>query len=224
MPGKSQNFQLKGGWKPSRCPNFCCSLLIYLQSLTQKPFKIFSKSIPFQNAELLTLTFGSFVTQILHDYENIDDVNKNLERIGYNIGMRLIEDFLSRTAAPRCLEMRETAERLGQAFRTYLNIQPSITNWSSSSDEFSLIFENNPLIEFVELPPEFSNLKYSAIICGCIRGALEMVQLEVQCFLVQDQLKNDSCTEIRVKFIRRLEDAIPAGEDQSFFIYFKINM
>lgn len=127
--------------------------------------------------------------------------------------MRLIEDFLSRTAAPRCLEMRETADRIQQAFRIYLNVQPAITNWSSSSDEFSLIFENNPFIDFVELPPEFSNLRYSAIICGCIRGALEMVQLEVQCFLVQDQLKNDNCTEIRVKFIRRLEDAIPAGED-----------
>ncbi|KAL5282979.1 TRAPPC3 family protein [Megaselia abdita] len=166
------------------------------------------------NTELLTLAYGSFVTQILHDQNlNIDEVNKNLERIGYNIGLRLIEDFLSRTAAPRCLEMRETADRIQQAFRIYLNIQPAITNWSSSSDEFSLIFENNPLIDFVELPPEFSNLRYSAIICGCIRGALEMVQQEVQCFLVQDQLKSDSCTEIRVKFIRRLEDAIPAGED-----------
>lgn len=36
------------------------------------------------------------------------------------------------------------------------------------------------------------------------------------CFIfhiLQDQLKGDGTTEIRVKFIRRLEDAIPAGED-----------
>lgn len=95
----------------------------------------------------------------------------------------------------------------------YLNIQPTISNWGSSNDEFSLIFDNNPLTEFVELPSDISNLRYSAILCGCIRGALEMVQLEVQCWFTQDQLKGDAVTEIRCKFIRRLEDAIPAGED-----------
>ena len=39
------------------------------------------------------------------------------------------------------------------------------------------------------------------------------VQLEVAVWFVQDQLKGDSITEIRFKFIRRLEDAVPAGED-----------
>lgn len=122
---------------------------------------------------------------MLRDYENVDDVNKQLERIGYNMGMRLIEDFLARTAATRCLEMRETADRIQQAFRIYLNIQPQISNWSASGDEFSLIFENNPLIEFVELPADLNNLRYSSILSGCIRGALAMVQLEVQCWFAQ---------------------------------------
>lgn len=97
--------------------------------------------------------------------------------------------------------------------RMYLNIQPTITNWAATGDEFSLIFETNPLAEFVELPSDIGNLRYSAILCGCIRGALEMVQLEVQSWFAQDHLKGDANTEIRVKFIRRLEDAIPAGED-----------
>jgi len=165
------------------------------------------------NSELLTLTYGALVTQIIRDFENIDDVNKQLERIGYNIGVRLIEDFLSRTASTRCLDMRETADKIQQAFRMYLNVQPTISNWASAADEFSLIFDTNPLTEFVELPPDVSALRYSGILCGCIRGALEMVQLEVQCWFAQDQLKGDATTEIRVKFIRRLEDAIPAGED-----------
>lgn len=125
------------------------------------------------------------VTQILRDFENVDDVNKQLERIGYNMGVRLIEDFLSRTAATRCLDMRETADKIQMAFRMYLNIQPSIANWTSANDEFSLVFDNNPLAEFVELPNDITNLRYSNILCGCIRGALEMVQLEVQSWFVQ---------------------------------------
>lgn len=138
-----------------------------------------------QNSELLTLTYGALVTQILRDFENVDDVNKQLERIGYNMGVRLIEDFLSRTAATRCLDMRETADKVQMAFRMYLNVQPSISNWTAANDEFSLVFDNNPLAEFVELPSDITNLRYSNILCGCIRGALEMVQLEVQSWFVQ---------------------------------------
>lgn len=138
----------------------------------------------FQNSELLTLTYGALVTQMLRDYENVEDVNKQLERMGYNMGMRIIEDFLARTQSQRCLDMRETADKIQQAFRMYLNMQPTISNWATTGDEFSLVFESNPLAEFVELPQDLTNLRYSGILCGCIRGALEMVQLEVQCWFV----------------------------------------
>jgi len=61
------------------------------------------------------------------------------------------------------------------AFRTYLGVFPQITNWSAAADEFSLIFDSNPLTEFVELPDHCLNLKYSNILSGVLRGALEMV-------------------------------------------------
>lgn len=62
-------------------------------------------------------------------------------------------------------------------FRLFLGVTPSITNWSSAGDEFSLQFETNPLTEFVELPDHCLNLKYANILTGVIRGACEMVQL-----------------------------------------------
>lgn len=43
--------------------------------------------------------------------------------------------------------------------------------------------------------------------------AIGQVQMEVGVWFVQDQLKGDNITEIRMKFIKRLEDAVPAGED-----------
>lgn len=165
------------------------------------------------SSELFTLTYGSLVAQMLKDYESDEEVNKQLDRMGYNIGLRLIEDFLARTNVGRCYDFRDTAEKVQMAFKMYLGISPSITNWSAAGDEFSLILESNPLTEFVELPESHVNLKYSNIIPGVIRGALEMVQTEVVACFVHDQLKGDSTSELRVKFVRRLEDAIPAGED-----------
>lgn len=40
-----------------------------------------------------------------------------------------------------------------------------------------------------------------------------MVQLEVECRFIQDQLKGDNLTELRIKFVKKLEDALPVGED-----------
>ncbi|GAB6032296.1 transport protein particle 22 kDa subunit [Chamberlinius hualienensis] len=165
------------------------------------------------SSELLTLTYGSLVSQLIQDYENDEDVNKQLDRMGYNIGIRLIEDFLARANIGRCHDFRDTADKIQLGFKMFLGLSPLVSNWSAGGDEFSLIFEANPLTEFVELPDSHSKLKYSNILCGVLRGALEMVQMEVTVRFVQDQLKGDNVTEIRVKFIRRLEDALPAGED-----------
>ncbi|CAG9825497.1 unnamed protein product [Phaedon cochleariae] len=165
------------------------------------------------NSELVTLTYGALVAQMIKDLDNTDDVSKQLERLGYNMGVRLIEDFLAKTGTGRCLDLKDTADKIQTAFRMYLGVQPNVTNWSPAGDEFSFMLDNNPLTELVELPDDLKGLRYCNIICGVIRGALEMVQLDVQSWIVQDQLRGDTSTEVRVKFIRRLEDAMPAGED-----------
>ena len=38
------------------------------------------------------------------------------------------------------------------------------------------VLEDNPLVDFVELPDNCSALKYCNVLCGVIRGALEMVR------------------------------------------------
>ena len=40
------------------------------------------------SGELFSLTYGALVTQIVKDYQNVEDVNKQLEKMGYNIGVR----------------------------------------------------------------------------------------------------------------------------------------
>ena len=144
------------------------------------------------------MTYGSLVSQLLKDYENVEDVNKQLDRMGYNIGLRIIEDFLAKTSGQRCLDFKDVAEKLQIAFKMYLSINVTISNWSTANDEFSILIDSNPLTDFVELPDNLTNLKYCNMLCGVIRGALEMVQIEVQTYFVQDQLKGDSVNEIKV--------------------------
>ncbi len=43
----------------------------------------------------------------------------------------------------------------------------------NAGDEFAITIESNPLAEFVDIPEEWSDLRYSQVICGAVRGARE---------------------------------------------------
>ncbi|ODN83608.1 hypothetical protein, variant 1 [Cryptococcus amylolentus CBS 6039] len=150
------------------------------------------------NAELFTLTYGALVVQLIKDYEDYEEVNKQLDKMGYNIGTRLIEDFLARTGLQKCQSFAETAEVISKvAFKSFLNITPSISlpQPSSSSappsasaptsasqsgpQEIIFTFDENPLSEFTELPGDAKEggLWFSNVLCGVVRGALEMVRI-----------------------------------------------
>ena len=55
------------------------------------------------------------MAQLCSDYNNnYAEVNKQLDKMGYNIGMRLIEDFFAKSGMPRCGNLRETAETISK--------------------------------------------------------------------------------------------------------------
>ncbi len=58
----------------------------------------------------------------------------------------------------------------------------------------------------MELPEEYASLHYSNIICGVIRGALELVNIKVKSYIVRDALKGSEATEIRVELIEIMSD------------------
>ncbi|KAJ5177441.1 uncharacterized protein N7500_000140 [Penicillium coprophilum] len=189
------------------------------------------------NAELVTLTYGTIVAQLCQDYDsNYQDVNKQLDKMGYNIGMRLIEDFLAKSGVGRCANFRETADMIAKVrvtlygysnvmmadtsdqvgFKIFLNVTPTVTNWTSDNTQFSLIFEDNPLADFVELPDDGraqDELWFSNILCGVLRGSLEMVQMQIEAHFVSDVLRGDDTTEMRVSLVRYIEDEMPPEEE-----------
>lgn len=91
-----------------------------------------------------------------------------------------------------------------------LGVTAQSTSVTPAGDEFSIVLESNPLVEFVEITPEWSKVCYSQVICGAIRGALEALHMEVLVVLVNDV---PNPTEIQIKFRRVLHENIPVGDE-----------
>ena len=66
------------------------------------------------------------VAQLLRDYEDPTQVNQQLDRLGYQIGIRLIDELLARVPLIRCSDFKETAEIIRLAFRLFLNLTPVV--------------------------------------------------------------------------------------------------
>jgi hypothetical protein len=167
--------------------------------------------VPKVNAELFALTYGALVMEVLQDNDgNMAKVNEQLEQIGYSIGIRSVDEFLAKSNSPYCRTLAETAEVLAKtAFKMFLGISADVQQHTATT--FSIIFQENPLTMFVELPEEYKELEYSILYCGAIRGSMEMLNYKVECSFVKSPLRGDDTHEIKVDLKQVLQDG--AGED-----------
>lgn len=151
------------------------------------------------NSELLSMTYGAMVTQLVRDYKDLRVVNTELEKIGYNMGIRLVDEFLAKSNLQSCVNFRETAQVVAKvALKMFLGVSADVGKWREDGRQCSITFRGNPLAEFVELPYEMAELEYNIAICGAIRGALQMLQMGVECQLVRDEVKGSAENEIRL--------------------------
>ena len=74
----------------------------------------------------MTLTYGAFVSKLIKDNQhNIDEVNSKLDKMGYNIGTRIVDEFFAKAPPGRgvCKSFRETVEVIAkEAFKMFIGV------------------------------------------------------------------------------------------------------
>ncbi|KAK8940682.1 putative potassium transporter 11 [Platanthera zijinensis] len=109
----------------------------------------------------------------------------------------------------------ESLLNVGQVgFKMFLGVTATVTNWDAEGTSCSLVLSENPLVGFVELPDTCHGLYYCNILCGVIRGALEMVSMKTEVTWVRDVLHGDDAYEMRVKLIKQVPEEYPYKDDE----------
>jgi len=161
------------------------------------------------HGELLSLMYGSLVSSLIKDYkDDADQVNSQLGKMGFNIGLRMADEFFAKSGVPYCQEFRETADVIAKVgFKMFLGINADVVRWNQNMTVCNIVLQENPFNEFVELPPKFKDtLWYSNLVCGVIRGALDQLQLRVDVRFIKDVLRGDDHSVIRLELLEILAD------------------
>ncbi|KAL0231987.1 hypothetical protein PCE1_002983 [Barthelona sp. PCE] len=137
--------------------------------------------LPKVSSELLTLTYGVFIQQIFKTTYRIEDVNAKLLEIGQNMGLRIVDDFLSHIVFERCSSFTETCQILvGSGFMYFFGVSGTILSWNEENSQCVFLLKHNLLNNFVEIPAHLEGLKYNNMLCGVIKGALNAINFKVK--------------------------------------------
>jgi hypothetical protein len=80
----------------------------------------------------------------MKDFEDLKEVNTQLEKMGYNIGIRLIDEFLAKSGVSACADFKDTTEVIAKvAFKMFLGINVDVVT-TEMSNVCSLILYENP--------------------------------------------------------------------------------
>lgn len=173
------------------------------------------------NPELFSVFYGTFVMQLIHDHQNVEVVNVELYKIGYNMGVRMVEEFFAKTGVESCQTFFDTITTIANiALKVFLGVDAEVVSPGASTTGassgatggggalqqdgrvYNIVLKSNPLTDFVDtLPQGMEGLCYSNAICGAITGALRMLSLVVECQFVQEKLKGGAQDELCVQLV-----------------------
>ena len=163
--------------------------------------------------DLITFMYGGLLVRLTKDIKDISELNTKIENIGYNIGKRLVDDLIDdfHKNIDQSNQDKLMEKLICQLTQYYLGI---IGKYNQTAEkEYHLTFTENPISLYVELPESLEGLCYSNIICGILRGMLEISGFEIKCELVKDKMKGDDINDLKITLVKYIEERFIDDEE-----------
>ena len=169
-------------------------------------------------SELLSFLYGGLIVRLYKDLNDPEEINKKVEQIGFSMGQRLIDDVLVKLGKLQELPKKNFIDQIvGQIFTSFLGIPDynfqKTKDGENDCNEYEITFKTNPLNLFVELPEKLKTLWYSNLICGIIRGAFDVIFIEVETHFEKDTLRGDNINLIKFTIKQFIEEKFVEEEE-----------
>lgn len=170
------------------------------------------------NAEFFAQLYGSLVKSMWQEFNDPARMTAYQQKMAKDMGARMAEEFFARSGLGRCKDMKESADVLGKAaFKMFLNITPSVGDWSGDGKAFTLTFEEDPLADGNVVLPEAlvrGAFSYSGgFYAGAIVGAFEAMGVNLQVDVQSDKLLGAEHTALRISFLSLEAESAPPEDE-----------
>lgn len=169
-----------------------------------------SSQVP-PSVDFSALIYGSLVSSLLEMTENVEDVNKKLDEIGYRIGLRLAHEFARDKKLDVCKTPQAVIDRV------------IIPNWENfigrskakcqiiNEKTFKLSFDPSVYTQNVTIPELYSGVKFTAMLPGVLRGIFEIFHQEVLTTLAEDE--QGKTAHVTIEVVKEIPIAVPKDDD-----------
>ena len=159
------------------------------------------------SVDVISFLYGSLIVRLVKDFNNdINEINKQTEQMGYNIGLRLINEII---ASPIGRNLDSSDPNLLNSLITCtlsnsLGLNGELKKINEK--EFHYLFDNNLLALYVEIPENLKGLIYSNLINGLLRGVCEIANFKIESKFIKDKLNGDDINDIQINLIEIIEE------------------
>ncbi|EAY20901.1 hypothetical protein TVAG_437270 [Trichomonas vaginalis G3] len=164
-----------------------------------------------QSVEFSALVYGSFVASLLEMTEDVEEVNKKLDEIGYRIGLRLAHDF----GRDDSLERIDTPDKVvGNVIeKKWPSLSHSNKQVQTQVDGKNIILTFPPSIftQNVQIPELYSGVHFTGMLPGILRGIFEIFHFRVNTTLLEQS--EQVGTKVQIEVVEEIPIAVPKTDD-----------